>query len=534
MKIKKIIYGIPLHIIFVFLSTNSFAQPFCAQVGGSESDVIFEVHQPSSRGILVAGQTNSFGNGMTDLYCATFANDGTPLWSTAIGYPENEIFGSSIITENSEFVIAGTHLDEESDIIAFRLALNGTPLWRQRVSLSGFNLSTAKVLETSGNNILVVGNQTDGSPVNRTFFALLNGASGTLITSGSINILSSQRVEDAIFTSDNGIAIIATDLNGGGFFLYKIGTPTDFISKLSIRHPLHNRSGDHIPREIFETQEGNFIIVGGKSDIIENFSYGFVITADKLGNALTGVNLEGTTSRTTTKGNMLESIHRIAGTAQFLIAGELDRFKYLGQLDGTPNLVNSRIYGQFDSKLFDVILQSSGNTLVGGSDPGPEGFSVLPGNNGSVMSTLPDLTNCCTVAEVGILVKATCDTQLGFKIIESFINGSAVDDGNLVAGGTRAPICLPTTSRVSTDAPTATQVFKAYPNPADTYVTISANEDLSGNAYQIYSITGKLIVEGAFSENSTRVNTASLKTGTYILKIKGAKQTYTHQLVVTH
>lgn len=522
---------IPYVLCCVLFSLTVNAQ-FCAQVGGSESDTIFEVHQPTTEGILVAGHTNSFGNGMSDLYCAAFANDGTPLWSNAIGFPEEDTFGSSIITSNSEFVIAGTRSNTFSEIIVFRLRLNGTPLWRQRVSLTDFNLSTARVLETSSNNILVVGNQTDGSAVNRTFFALLNGATGNLISSGSVNILSMQRVEDAIFTSDNGIAIIATDLNGGGFFLYKVGTPTDFIAKLSIRHPLHNRSGDHIPKELLETEQGNFIVVGGKSDVFENFSYGFVMTIDKLGNALTGVNLEGNTSRTTTKGNILESIHRIAGTSRFIIAGELDRFKYLGEIDGTPTLINSRIYGQVNSKLFDAIAMPSGNILTGGLDDGPEGFSLLPGNNGSVMSTLSDLTNCCTIDEVGLLVTGICDTRLGFKIIQSLSNGGGTEDGNIIAGGTRAPICLPATSRSSINQPKQQLEINVYPNPASSVVTIKGNEDLKGKAYQIYTMSGKLIFEDVFLNREAVINTKMLTAGAYFLKIKGANQTYAKQLLI--
>ena len=61
---------------------------------------------------------------------------------------------------------------------------------------------------------------------------------------------------------------------------------------------------------------------------------------------------------------------------------------------------------------------------------------------------------------------------------------------------------------------------------------IKADEDLFERKYQIYNMVGKLILEGSFAKNSTKIDTQVLQTGSYILKIKGLQKTYTSQLVV--
>ncbi|MFK7747698.1 MAG: T9SS type A sorting domain-containing protein [Kordia sp.] len=535
MKTKIIFYQIAF--IASLLFTNITYGQLCAQVGGDNNDEVFEVHQPNSNRILVAGHTDSFGNGKSDLYCASFLNNGAPVWSSAIGYDGDETFASSIITSNSQFVIAGTHQDANSnlntDIIVFRLALNGNPVWRQRISFPGFNLSAARVLETSNNHILVVGTQSDGITVNRSFFALLDGTTGTPITSRSINILNSHRVEDAIIANDNSIAVVASDLNGGGFFFYRITAMSSFISKISLMHPQQGNLGDHIPREILETDEGNFIIVGGTTNEPNNLSFGFITAVNPMGSFINGVLVAGTTSTISSKGNMLESIHKIPNSQLFLIAGELDRFKYLATFDTSISLVNSRIYGQFNSKLFDAISSPSGNMLAGGIDPGPEGFSLLPLRNGSVMSTLPDLTNCCAVDEIGTLVIGRDETRTNFKVLQTNNIINATEDGNIITGGTAAPVCLPTASRQQLNEIEDTTILQVYPNPAKNTVSVKVDEELSEKEYQIYSMSGRLLLKGIFSKNSTEINTQNLPTGTFILKIYGSTQVYSHHLVIT-
>ncbi|MCH2195211.1 T9SS type A sorting domain-containing protein [Kordia sp.] len=523
--------------IFLLLFTNTTYGQFCTQVGGDINDDIFEVHQPNSNHIIVAGHTDSFGNGRRDLYCASFLNNGTPLWSQAIGYDGIETFASSMITSDSQFVIAGTHQDTDPDlnteIIVFSLRLNGNPVWRQRIPLENFDLTAAKVLETSDNNILVVGTQSDGS-ISRSFFVLLNGTSGALIASRTINIFNPHRVQDAIIANDNSIVVVATDVNnGGGFFFYRFSAINNTVSKLGLIHPQHNSVGDLIPREIIETDEGNFIIVGGTTNIHDNLSFGFIMVVNPVGTFLSGVLVESATSTTSSKGNMLESIHKIPNSPLFLIAGELESFKYLATIDTSVSLVNSRIYGQLNSKLFDAISISSGNMLAGGVDPGPEGFSLLPLRNGAVMSTLPDLTNCCNVDEVGILVSGSEEQRSNFKLSQITNDIIPIQDGEMVDGGTRAPVCLPVASRALLNEVKKIKTLQAYPNPAKNVVSIKLDEDLSEIEYQIYSMKGRLLLKGTFPKNSTEINTQSLPTGTYILKITGANQVYSHHLVIT-
>ncbi|WP_298508218.1 T9SS type A sorting domain-containing protein [uncultured Kordia sp.] len=533
MKTNIIFY--PVTILVTLLFTNISYGQFCAQVGGDQNDTIFKVHRVNTNITVVTGQTDSFGNGKSDMYCTAFSNNGTQLWSNAYGHTADDFFGSSLITSNSQLVIAGTlkEKDSFSKIPVFRIRQNGSIRWRTLISLETYNLSASKVIQAPGGNIIVIGNKTKAGHLDRLFMAILNGNDGSLISSGSINILSSQRVEDAILTSDNKIAVVATNLNGGGFFFYIIGSNPTVITKLSVRHPSHTRHGHHIPRRIIETDDLNFMVVGGKSDVYENFSYGFVMKVNKLGEALQGVNIEGTTSTTTVKGNMLESIHQVSGTSNFIIAGELDKYKYLADITSSFSLANSNIYGQEDSKLFDAVSVPSGNVLAGGVDPKTAALYGIPEINGAIMTTLPDLTNCCVTDQVGTTKSGTCETEYNFKLIESEDEGEYNESGASKSGGISVPVCLPTSSRSSINQGFEAVNMEVYPNPAKNSISIKLDEDLTGKEYQIYSMNGKLLIGNVFSKKSTEINTQSLPTGTYILKVKGAYRVYSHHLVIT-
>jgi hypothetical protein len=67
------------------------------------------------------------------------------------------------------------------------------------------------------------------------------------------------------------------------------------------------------------------------------------------------------------------------------------------------------------------------------------------------------------------------------------------------------------------------QLFKVYPNPAVSSLTIDVAEELIGQRYYLYSFYGQLLDEGIIREQQTLINTSDLEKGAYILSIRNVQ-----------
>lgn len=74
--------------------------------------------------------------------------------------------------------------------------------------------------------------------------------------------------------------------------------------------------------------------------------------------------------------------------------------------------------------------------------------------------------------------------------------------------------------------------FAIYPNPAKGEVNISLTSGAKGATYQIFDLSGKLISNGYLDSAKTKVNIATLKTGTYRIVISNNGETNSKNLIV--
>src|SRR5690606_31317982 len=60
---------------------------------------------------------------------------------------------------------------------------------------------------------------------------------------------------------------------------------------------------------------------------------------------------------------------------------------------------------------------------------------------------------------------------------------------------------------------------KVYPNPASNFIVLDVNEKLIGGKALLYDASGKVVSETTIINNKSQVNTATLPTGSYFIKI---------------
>jgi hypothetical protein len=67
----------------------------------------------------------------------------------------------------------------------------------------------------------------------------------------------------------------------------------------------------------------------------------------------------------------------------------------------------------------------------------------------------------------------------------------------------------------------AAAAWAAFPNPATSFVQITAPETLSGRSYSLFDIRGILVDRGSFGEQSPVLDVSEWPAGVYVLAVDG-------------
>ncbi len=100
--------------------------------GGADSDVGKSVVAVNNGGILIAGFTNSYGKGRTDVYILYIDKDGKEIWSKAIGGEEEDEALDISLTADGGFVVVGSTASYgkgREDFYILKFDGNGKFLW---------------------------------------------------------------------------------------------------------------------------------------------------------------------------------------------------------------------------------------------------------------------------------------------------------------------------------------------------------------------------------------------------------------------
>ena len=99
--------------------------------GGSSSDYGYSVRQTSDGGYIIAGYTQSFGAGGTDVYIIKTNNSGNLEWTKTYGGSSDDYGYSIRQTTDGGYIMAGytTSFGEAGDVYLIRIDANGELIW---------------------------------------------------------------------------------------------------------------------------------------------------------------------------------------------------------------------------------------------------------------------------------------------------------------------------------------------------------------------------------------------------------------------
>lgn len=127
--------------------------------GGAHSDTAKTILQTADGGYIILGNTASFGSGSKDLWVLKLSPNGSIAWQKAYGGPDHDQANSIGKSSDGGYIIAGqTNSFGDGDTNAWVLKLNsdGTIAWQKRYGGAGED-SSQQALQTTDSGFIIAG-----------------------------------------------------------------------------------------------------------------------------------------------------------------------------------------------------------------------------------------------------------------------------------------------------------------------------------------------------------------------------------------
>jgi hypothetical protein len=223
-------------ILLVLLSITSFkSQTFQMALGGAQEEFAYSFQQTDDNGYIVAGRTYSFGTGGWECYMARFNASGDTLWTKTYGNVLYDELQDVDTTSDGGFIAVGhtTTTDWDGNVYLIRTNANGIVLWSKEYGGAiGLSDKGYSVRETSDGGFIITGTtETYGSGGDDVYVLKVN-STGTVQWTTTIGSAGTTSVMDAgrevQETNDGGYIVVgytsAVDINFSDVYLIKLNS----------------------------------------------------------------------------------------------------------------------------------------------------------------------------------------------------------------------------------------------------------------------------------------------------------------------
>lgn len=134
----------------------TLANTWSRTLGGADRDGAHSVQQTTDGGYIIAGYTESYGEGKADVYVVKTDSAGNKLWSRTFGGPEYDEGYSVQQTSDGGYVVVGNVYSEENedDIYLIKLDSKGNEHWSCRFGSPGYDYGYSVQQTTDGGYII--------------------------------------------------------------------------------------------------------------------------------------------------------------------------------------------------------------------------------------------------------------------------------------------------------------------------------------------------------------------------------------------
>ena len=247
--------------------------------GGANWDFAYSIRQTSDGGYIVAGGTTSYGNGNEDMYLVKLNASGDTTWTKTFGGTDDEEAKSVKQTKDGGYILTGftkSFGDNTGDIYTIKTNSKGELLWAYQYKGSKEDFSF-DIIESASGKYIIVGKTKSNNTGDFDGVKIDISLSGSFI---SMDYWGGPKEDGihAITESPGGRLAI-----GGYTYSYGIGA-ADFL--LYLINPFNSATyGKQETEKIFsinKTKDGGYIICG-TSNSLSTFEHIYLVKTDSNG-----------------------------------------------------------------------------------------------------------------------------------------------------------------------------------------------------------------------------------------------------------
>lgn len=354
--------------LFLFVRTPSVSASggWAATYGGAHNDSSSSIQQTSDGGYIVAGRTNSFGAGDTDLLVLKLQHDGVVEWQKTYGRRSWDVADSIQQTADGGYIVAGktgSFAAKNIDFWVLKLRADGTVEWQK--TYGGFDIDWTHYIQQTSDGGYIAAGETKSFGVGRgDLWVLKLGADGTVEWQKTYGGVASDVAESIHQTHDGGYIVAGETTSFGAgredFWILKL-RPDGTVEW----EKTYGGVGNDRAYSVQQTSDGKYIVAG------ETWSFGaggnlWILKLRAEGTVewqktYAGVTLHTTHSlRRTSDGGYI-----VVGETEFFSAGETDFLITKFWPDGTVEW--QKTYGGVYSDLAPSIQNTcDGGCIVAG------------------------------------------------------------------------------------------------------------------------------------------------------------------------
>jgi hypothetical protein len=262
-------------LLTIFFSSNSYGVTWENTFGGSADDRGNSVQQTTDGGFIIAGYTESFGAGGSDVYLIKTDGSGNLVWENTFGGTAGDEGRSVQQTTDGGFIIAGSTESFGAggrDVYLIKTDASGNLVW-EKIFGGSYNDDGNSVQQTTDGGFIIAGS-TSGD-----VYLIKTDASGNLVwekTFGGTDFDEGRSVQQ---TTDGGFIISGdtTYLIWGSVYLIKTDASGNLVWE--------NTFGSGHGYSVRQTTDGGFIIAAGRRIYMKTYFYwAYLIKTDGSGN----------------------------------------------------------------------------------------------------------------------------------------------------------------------------------------------------------------------------------------------------------